>query len=166
VRFPLRLRVPSWATRGGSAKLNGRPLEGFAAPGGYFVLDRIWQTGETVELTLPLSLHAQPMPDDDSLVALLYGPLVLAGRLGTAGLTPATLRAEPSKPRTVPEYKAEPVPAPALHGRPDNLEDWIKPVPGKTLEFRTVGQAQEITLVPLSTVFDERYAVYWRVGKE
>ena len=163
VRFPLRLRVPTWAKRGGSVKLNGRPLEGFAAPGGYFVLDRTWQTGDTVELTMPLSLHAQPMPDDDALVALLYGPLVLAGRLGTAGLTPATLRAEPTKPRTVPEYKAEPVPAPALRGRSDNLEEWIKPVPGRSLEFCTAGQAQDVTLVPLSTVFDERYAVYWRV---
>jgi len=28
-----------------------------------------------------------------------------------------------------------------------------------------VGQSQEITLVPLSNVFDERYAVYWWVGK-
>src|SRR5439155_23092446 len=110
-----------------------------------------------------LSLHAQPMPDDESLVALLYGPLVLAGRLGSAGLTPATLRAEPTKPRTVPEYKAEPVPAPAFHVRSDNLEDWIKPIPGKPLEFRTAGQSPEITLAPLATVFDERYAVYWRV---
>jgi len=163
VRFPLRLRVPSWARRGGSVKLDGRPLEGFAAPGGYFVLDRTWQTGDTVEMTLPLSLHAQPMPDDDTLRAILYGPLVLAGRLGTAGLTPANLRAEPTKPRTVPEYKSDPVPAPDLHIRSGNPEDWIKPIPGRPLEFRTAGQSTEITLAPLSTVFDERYAVYWRV---
>ncbi|HEX3531241.1 MAG TPA: glycoside hydrolase family 127 protein [Thermoanaerobaculia bacterium] len=162
VRFPLRLRVPSWATRGGSVKLNGRPLEGFAAPGGYFVLDRTWQTGDTVEMTLPLSLHTQPMPDDDTLIAVLYGPLVLAGRLGTVGLTPANLRAEPTKPRTVPEYKSDPVPAPTFHVRSGNPEDWIKPIPG-ALGFRIVGQAQDITLVPLATVFDERYAVYWRV---
>jgi hypothetical protein len=114
-------------------------------------------------MTLPLGLHTQPMPDDETLRAVLYGPLVLAGRLGTAGLTPATLRAEPTKPRTVPEYKADPVPAPTFHVRADNPEDWIKPVPGRPLEFRTAGQSLEISLVPLATVFDERYAVYWRV---
>jgi DUF1680 family protein len=81
VAFPLRLRVPHWATRGGAVRLNGRPLEGFAAPGGYFVLDRTWRDGDRVELALPMNLHVQPMPDDESLQAVLYGPLVLAGRL-------------------------------------------------------------------------------------
>ena len=28
----LRLRVPWWAGRGASARLNGKPLDGFAAP--------------------------------------------------------------------------------------------------------------------------------------
>jgi DUF1680 family protein len=38
VAFALRVRVPSWTARGGSARLNGKPLDGFAAPGGYLVL--------------------------------------------------------------------------------------------------------------------------------
>ncbi len=37
-----------------------------------------------------------------TLAAVAWGPIVLAGRLGKEGLTPATLRAEPTKPRTVP----------------------------------------------------------------
>ena len=44
----------------------------------------------------------------------MYGPIVLAGKLGTAGLTAENLRAEPTKPRTVPEYKSEPVAAPSI----------------------------------------------------
>src|SRR5262249_30813618 len=66
VAFPLRLRVPSWATRGGAVHLNGRLLDGFTSPGSYFVLDRTWRDGDRVELKLPMSLHLQPMPDDDS----------------------------------------------------------------------------------------------------
>ncbi|HEX4964800.1 MAG TPA: beta-L-arabinofuranosidase domain-containing protein [Thermoanaerobaculia bacterium] len=163
--FALRLRVPYWATHGGTVKLNGRTLEGFAAPSGYFVLDRTWKDGDRVELTLPMSLHLEPLPGDESQEAILYGPLVLAGRLGTEGLTPATLRAEPTKPRTVPEYKAEPVPAPELRAASQNPAEWIRPVPGRPLEHRTIGQAQDITLVPFYTLFDERYAVYWRVTR-
>ncbi len=165
VAFPLRLRVPSWA-RGGAVRLNGRPLEGFAAPGGDFVLDRTWKDGDRVELTLPMNLHVQPMPDDESLQAVLYGPLVLAGRLGTAGLTPATLRALPTAPRTVPEYKAEPVPAPTFRTRSADPATWIQAVPGKALAWRTVGQAQEVELVPLAMLYDERYGVYWRMARE
>ncbi len=165
-RMPLRIRVPSWAGRGAMATLNGRALEGFAAPGGYYVLDRSWKDGDRLELSFPMSLHAAPMPDDDSVQAIMVGPLVLAGKLGTEGLTPAVVRAEPTKPRTIPEYHADPVPAPALKPMGNALSDWITPVPGRPLEFRTRGQERDVTLVPLSGVFDERYAVYWQVTRE
>jgi uncharacterized protein len=104
-------------------------------------------------------LHTHPMPDDDSIQAFLYGPLVLVGRLGAEGLTPALLRAEPTKPRTVPEYKADPVAAPQLKATSANLADWIQSRPGSPLEFQTHGQV----LVPFYKLFDERYAVYWKV---
>jgi len=161
-RFAMRVRVPYWSA-GGRAALDGRALEGFAAPSSYFVVDRTWRDGESLQLTLPMRLHAHPMPDDPTLLAVMYGPLVLAGRLGSEGLGPAVLRAEPTKPRTVPEYKAEPVPAPDIVARASDPATWVRRVSGHPLEFRTVGQARAITLVPLARVFDERYAVYWRV---
>jgi hypothetical protein len=43
---------------------------------------------------------------------------------------------------------------------------WIKPVPGQALTFRTAGQSQDVTLVPFYKLFDERYAVYWKVNRE
>jgi uncharacterized protein len=154
-RFALRLRVPGWAA-GGGARLNGRALEGFTAPGGYFVLDRTWRDGDRVELSLPMALHMEPMPDDPTLQAAMYGPLVLAGRLGAEGLAPM-LRAEPTKPRTIPEYKAEPVAPLAL--RPP-----LAPVPGRPLEFTAPGEKGDIAFVPFYRLFDERYGIYWRVA--
>ena len=161
VRFALRIRVPYWAS-GGTAALNGRTLDGFAAPGGYFVLDRTWRNGDTVAIRLPMSLHLHAMPDDPTLAAVMYGPLVLVGRLGTDGLTPDVLRAEPTKPRTVPEYKEKPNPAPELRVQGAEPSAWIKRVSERGLEFRTVGQAREVTLVPFHMLFDERYVVYWK----
>jgi len=93
----------------------------------------------------------------------MYGPLVLAGRLGTEGLTPETLRAEPTKPRAVPEYRLGPVPAPAFRAAGGDPSAWVKPT-GNPLEFRTVGQERDVTLVPFHSLFDERYAIYWRVS--
>ncbi len=162
VRFALRIRVPYWTT-GGTAALNGHMLDGFAAPGGYFVLDRTWRNGDTVAVKLPMSLHLHAMPDDPTLAAVMYGPLVLVGRLGTDGLTPDVLRAEPTKPRTVPEYKEKPIAAPELRTRGSELSAWIQRGSERELEFRTVGQARQVTLVPFHTIFDERYAVYWRL---
>ena len=160
--FAVRIRVPYWATGENAARLNGKPLEGFAEPGGYYVVHRTWHDGDRLAVDLPMSLHLHPMPDDPTLVAVMYGPLVMAGRLGTAGLTPQTLRAEPTKPRTVPEYHLEPVPAPAFVASVGDPAQWIKPT-GKSLEFRTQGQAQDIEFVPFHRIFDERYAIYWKV---
>ncbi|HLF84703.1 MAG TPA: beta-L-arabinofuranosidase domain-containing protein [Blastocatellia bacterium] len=165
VRMPLRIRVPYWATRGGTVKVNGRELESFAEPSSYFVLNRTWQDGDKVEITMPMSLHVHSMPDDPTLQAVMYGPLVLTGRLGTEGLTKEILRAEPTKLRQVPEYKGKPVTAPEFKTKSQDPRDWIEPVPGRSLEFRTVGQAQNVALVPFYKLLDERYGVYWKVAR-
>jgi DUF1680 family protein len=161
-RLALRLRVPYW-TSGARAWLNDKPLDGFAEPSGYFTLTRTWAQGDRVKIRLPMRLHAAPMPDDETLQAVMYGPIVLAGRLGTEGLTAANLRAPPTKPRTVPEYPAEPVPVPEILARTADPASWVAPVPGRALEFVTLGQAQELSLVPLYRIMDERFAVYFRV---
>jgi DUF1680 family protein len=158
VALELRVRVPSWIARGGSARLNGKPLDGFAAPGGYLVVDRTWRDGDRLEVALPMRLSTSPMPDDPSLQAILYGPLVLAARMGTAGLRPDNLRAEPTKPRTIPEYKGDGLPTPGLAGQ----APWVRGEAGKPLAFQTAaGERRE--LVPLYQILDERYSVYFKV---
>jgi len=161
-RLTLRVRVPYWA-EGASAQLNGRPLDRFAEPGSYFSLERRWSAGDTLTVRLPMRLHAAPMPDDPSIQAVMYGPLVLAARLGAAGLDAHNLRAEPTRPRKVPEYQSEPIPVAPIRARARDPASWLAPIAGRPLEFRTVGQPSELTLLPLNRIFDERYAVYWKV---
>jgi hypothetical protein len=89
----------------------------------------------------------------------MRGPIVLAGQLGKEGLTIANLRAEPTKPRTVPEYKSEPVAVPQL------ASDGALPVriSGQALFEVLRTRVRDVPLSPLFSVFDERYAVYWKV---
>jgi uncharacterized protein len=89
--------------------------------------------------------------------------LVLAGRLGSTGLDAAHLRAEPTRPRQVPEYPLAPVSAPIITAASLDPASWLEPLAGHPLAFRTTGQAQTVTLEPLNGIFDERYAVYWKV---
>jgi hypothetical protein len=110
-----------------------------------------------------MHLHAAPMPDDPSLRAVMYGPLVLAGRLGRAGLDATHLRAGPTAPRRVPEYPLPPVAAPTITTAVLDPASWLEPLAGQPLAFRTTGQTQPLTLEPLNGIFDERYAVYFRV---
>jgi hypothetical protein len=51
---------------------------------------------------------------------------------------------------------------PSFRAASADLSTWIKPA-GRPLTFRTSGQKQEVTFVPLNSLFDRRYSVYWSV---
>lgn len=165
-KMALRIRIPYWATAGNSAKLNGKSIPVPNAPSSYFVIDRRWRDRDKIELHLPMRLHMEAIPGDASVQAIMYGPLVLAGRMGNEGITDDNRRAVPTPPREVPNYKnPKPPKAPELTATSDDPSQWIKAVAGKPLEFRTTGQPTDFTLVPLYRLFDERYAVYWKVNR-
>lgn len=64
--------------------------------GDYIILDRIWKSGDKVELTLPMSLHVERVKGNDSLGAIFYGPVLLAGELGTDGIESPAPTSNPS----------------------------------------------------------------------
>jgi len=149
----IRLRIPYWS-RGGQVKVNGRVLPAFASPGSYLTLAGPWKSGDKIELSLPMRLHVAPMPDDESVQAVMYGPLVLAGRFNEIGRD-QWYGGEGPKPN--------PAPVPAITADLQNAESWVEPAAGKPLEFHGKGQSQPLTLVPLNSIVHEQYAVYWKV---
>jgi DUF1680 family protein len=74
------LRVPGWCASP-SVKINGR-AHAVTTRDGYMELTL--RAGDRVNLTLPMSVRAEAMPDDPNLIAFLNGPLVLAADLGPA----------------------------------------------------------------------------------
>ena len=137
--------------------VNGKPGTAVRA-GGYWVVDRTWENNDEVRVTLPMSLHVHPMPDDDTLQAIMYGPLVLAGDLGREGLTDEMRRGgdnppDMPKPAAAPEFVAE----------SRDPRSWIEPAGKTPLMFRTKGQKRDIVMLPLNGIVDQRYGVYWRV---
>jgi hypothetical protein len=151
----LHIRVPYWAAKGATVTLNGAPQAIHAKPSTYITLNRQWKTGDKVEVHLPMSLHTAPLPDDRTLQAAMYGPLVLAGRLGNEGLTQEMIYG-----RYGPRMK--PGPAPEIKSSGKNSADWMEPAGGK-LAFRTAGQPRVTQAVPLYQIFGEKYVVYWKV---
>lgn len=166
VDLALRVRVPYWAARGMTLKVNGQQAEGPPQPGSYWTVARAWKTGDTVEVSLPMSLRAHPMPDDETLQAFMYGPLVLAGQLGTAGLTEEMSYGDPHNARGGKFTRGLPVPAPEFRAPSKDPSNWIRPVGGQALAFRTSGQQRDVTMTPLNDTFGQRYAVYWRVRQQ
>jgi hypothetical protein len=158
VKMDLNVRIPYWATRGARIMLNGEALPVFSSPSSYLTLGRTWKDGDRVEVSLPMDLHIDALADDPTLQAVMYGPLVLAGRLGSENLSKAMVYIGNE---TSPGGK--PVPVPAIASNSKDPLGWVKPISSQPLTFRTWGQAQQIALVPLYKLFDERYAVYWKV---
>lgn len=162
VRLALKLRYPNWAQHGASLTLNGKAQPVVEKPGAYITLERIWKTGDVVQLQLPMSLRLEALPDDPSTVAVLYGPIVLAGDLGRDGLDEAR-RYGPSAPLM---NRVKPIEIPGFIGAPKDVLAKIQPIPGAPLIFKTVGLARphDVTLLPFYKVFEPRYTVYWRVS--
>jgi DUF1680 family protein len=151
----MKLRIPAW-TRSASVKVNGRAIDVTPTPGSYLTLTRAWKAGDRVEMTLPMHLTVEPMPDDPKTQAFLYGPIVLAGDLGAEGLTDQMITG-PNAPR--PQRVPIEIPSFTAKGDPST---WIKPADAP-LTFRTTGQSRDVTLVPLNSIFGRRYSVYWQV---
>ena len=157
-QMTINLRIPYWA-RGGSVKINGTPLGAFASPSSYLSINRVWKSGDKIDLSLPMDFHISPMPDNEQIQAMMYGPLVLAGRFEpvTKEMTySGDYEPKPTDPAKVPDIAADPA----------HPTGWVEPVAKQPLTFKAVGQTQPLTLVPLYKVIHERYAVYWRVDKK
>lgn len=159
LKMPLHVRVPYWATSGVTVSINGKKQEVAATPSSYLTLDRTWNDGDKIQVAIPMSLHLAPLPDEPTTQAAMYGPLVLAGRLGSRGLMEDHIYG-PLGPD-----EARALPVPALVGSVDT-PDWVEPVKGQTLAFQTAGQTETIDLAPLYQNYDERYTVYWKVNKK
>jgi len=156
VDVELKLRIPYW-TKSGSIKVNGNLIPAFSNPGSFLVLRGPWKNGDRIELSLPMCLHAAPMPDKETLQAAMYGPIVLAARL----------EEEPREKwyrHFTAQEKQEPGPTLQFNGRLDDPASWLEPTGGK-LSFRGGSQNQAVTFVPLSSIVHERYAVYQEVHK-
>jgi uncharacterized protein len=121
-----------------------------------------------------MRLHLQPLPDDQNVAAIMYGPLVLAGELGTQDLDPQHIYSDDKYLH--PGFPA--IAVPELAANREALDQWIKPVgtptspsantpvgaKDKSLTFRTVGagRPEDVTLSPFYRLFDQRYNIYWR----
>lgn len=160
VEMSLNIRIPYWVAGGGKVRLNGKAISAFAEPSSYLTLRRTWKDGDRIEIDLPMNLHIDALPGDETQQAVMYGPLVLAGRLGNEGLDKSNTYIVNTSPG------GKSVPAPTILADAKDSLDWVEPVAGQPLRFRTVKQEKEIALMPLYQLRDERYAVYWQVNRK
>jgi hypothetical protein len=138
-------------------------VEVTSQPSSYFTIEREWKTGDAVELRLPMTLRTEALPHSgDNIVAILYGPNLLAGIVPARPGVPDPakqrwddhLKAPGKVPGTRPVFVAQDATVLLRHFQPT----------GKGFaEFRSVGvtKPEDLTFLPLHRVYEEHYAVYF-----
>ena len=162
VQATLLVRRPSWCD-GMRLSVNGRPIAANVTSAGYIPIRREWRAGDIVEVHLPMSIRVVPLPGAPDYVAFAYGPIVLAGRMGTDGVTSQAQIIV--NERTSGNMLNATIDVPSLVGDTNVLTRRVRPVPGETLTFETVGlgHPRDVRLAPFFRLAHERYNLYWKV---
>jgi uncharacterized protein len=77
-RFAINLFMPDWVTTQTKVLINSEPVSIDIKPLSYIKLDRKWKNGDRIELTFDYKFYVKSMPDNQKMIAIYYGPVLLA----------------------------------------------------------------------------------------
>jgi len=148
VELRFLIRHPYWATSSFEIELNGVRQADDSQPGSYAVVQRTWQSGDTVEVTMPFSLRTEGFRDNPRRVALMCGPLVLCAE--------AKRRNDSPYPAMIVDQNGLPTGLEGVPGRPCTFAD-------SSGVLHLAGEiGHDVILEPIHKMHGPReYEVYW-----
>lgn len=162
-RFSLFVRHPGWLNANTlTVRMNGEAHKLASKPSSYLELNRVWRNGDRVEIDLPMDLHLEPLRDSSEYSAILCGPIVLAGELGTKNLGMEDFY---KKMDQVPHRSISFSETPLLSGIGTQILGSIQQKDKSRLAFSLSRphQSTTLSLSPLFRVHFQRYVIYWRM---
>lgn len=152
VSLDIMIRYPYWAEDGIQIRINGKEKRIKEEPGSFICLSREWKDGDQIVVDIPFSLRLEAMPDNENRVAVMYGPLVMAGDLG---------------PENDPGSN-DPLYVPVFLTSDRNPDNWFEAVEGETNTFKShdIGRPRDVTIKPFYSTHERRYTVYWDIFNE
>lgn len=157
----LSFRYPTWA-KGMRIYVNGKKHSVRCKAGNYADVHGFWKKGDQVRIEIDRELRLIEANDDPTVAAVAYGPVVLAGRLGSEGFTGCQPDSDPTKHNDYYTYDYN-VPANLpvkLKTNGKHLSTYLRRVDADApLDFVT---AEGVRLSPLYQIHRERYIIYWQ----
>ncbi len=166
-RFAIRLRQPSWVTKGQmKVSVNGKPFPVNAPDASsYITISRLWRSGDMITLQLPMHTEAEFLPDSSQWVSFVHGPVVLAAATDTTHLD--GLLADGSRMGHIAAGPLIPLEdAPLAVAKQNQLAAAIKTGQQNRFTFKAPGlfdqsKYSQLTLQPFFTVHNSRYVIYF-----
>lgn len=158
----INIRIPSWIASEAEITLNGETVKSAASGEAYYyTIEREWNEGDTVSVRLPMGLHTYTARDSANKVSFMYGPIVLAGELGTENFPTADIVSDHTSLDS-----AAAVSVPDIIVEDKNPDTFITPSDISRLEFTLVSGNNIIKLAPYFNIHHERYSLYWNLYGE
>ena len=161
----IALRVPEWCASAPTVKVNGAE-ENYTQSAGYITINREWETGDTIEITMPMEMRAYGLPDSDTITAFKYGPTVLSVGIPTTDFAEESHGMAVRKPKNkanVNEYVIIDSDYGTREEWLSNLNENMIKTDGK-LEFTMQNTYRSLVFTPHYKRHDERYGIYWYVS--
>ncbi|WP_026562876.1 glycoside hydrolase family 127 protein [Bacillus sp. J37] len=161
VHLTFQIRVPNWISGPVTVTVNQKDKH-TSTKNGYITLEGKWNKGDIIDIKVPMEVYSSPMKQDPIKAAILYGPIVLAGALGTEKFPETDILDDHLKLNNHPLIEV-----PDLITDDMNVRNWVKPVEGEPLTFKTnsIGQPgnKQVTLIPFYKLHHQRYTLYWNI---
>ena len=77
VAFPMYMRIPSWC-KDAKVKVNGREMQDVAEAGKYLKIERQWEDGDEIVITLPMELSVRRWQVNKNSASINYGPITFS----------------------------------------------------------------------------------------
>lgn len=168
-RFKLLVRHPGWVDDGSmSVRCNGKDYAVGSSSSSYVVIDRKWKDGDVVEISVPMKVRIEELPNVPNYISILRGPILLGAKTGQQRLD--GLIADDSRWSHIASGPlVSMMEAPFIIGDRKEILDKLngmKPVAGRPFCYTVAGlfrgeAAQNLVLEPFFRIHDSRYMMYW-----
>ncbi len=163
----LKLRTPEWTNSSQvNILVNSKKINFSVDSEGYININRKWKKGDIIEMTMPMQLSAERLPDQSDYFAFKYGPIVLAAKYGKENQT--GLFADDSRGGHIAHGPQIPLnDIPTILGDPASVLTHLEVVKGKDLTFKLNGLFPQnrfsngLELIPFYKIHEERYIIYF-----
>lgn len=173
--YTIALRHPAWAAQGFTVAVNGSVLDEFpVVPGksSYVKVDRQWQEGDKITITLPMTLRYEECPNYTDYIAFKYGPILLGANTTNGSEKLQNVYGGEGRMDHSPGARGRQLSllsAPLLIGERADVLERIKKADTQKLTF-TIDASRPgvesykwttLTLQPFYQIHHDRYMCYW-----